>query len=59
MRDEMALDPYIFTREAWRQNREYLIHDGNPPAKKSVNGDDGWEENDDDDWEDEPSTGEE
>jgi len=31
MRDELALDPYIFTREAWRQNREYNIHDGNPP----------------------------
>ena len=45
-RDEMALDPYIFTREAWRQNREYKIYDGNPPSKEST--DDGWQE--DDDW---------
>ena len=45
MRDELALDPYIFTREAWRQNREYKIHDGNPPKKESE--DDGWEE---DEW---------
>jgi len=45
MRDELALDPYVFTREAWRQNREYKIYDGNPPKKQST--DDGWEE---DDW---------
>jgi ABC-type transporter lipoprotein component MlaA len=51
MRDELALDPYIFTREAWRQNREYLIHDGNPPAKQSEEEDD-WE--DEDEWEDKP-----
>lgn len=57
LRDELALDPYVFTREAWRQNREYLIHDGNPPTEKAVNGDDGWEE-DDGDWKDEPPTGE-
>jgi phospholipid-binding lipoprotein MlaA len=46
MRDELALDPYIFTREAWRQRREYLIYDGNPP-KPEVSEDDDWEE---DDW---------
>jgi len=59
LRDELALDPYLFTREAWRQNREYLIYDGNPPAKPSddeENDDwsddsDNWE--DDDNWEDE------
>jgi len=47
MRDELALDPYVFTREAWRQNREYKIYDGNPPRKESD--DDGWEE---DEWAD-------
>ncbi len=35
MRDDMALDPYIFTRNAWRQNRNYLIYDGHPPAMSS------------------------
>jgi len=45
MRDELALDPYIFTREAWIQNREYLIYDGNPPKKESTSDDD-WEEED-------------
>lgn len=30
--NEMALDPYLFTREGWLQHREYLIYDGNPPA---------------------------
>jgi len=31
MVSELALDPYIFTREAWRQNRQYQIYDGHPP----------------------------
>lgn len=31
IRDEAALDAYSFTREAYRQNREYKIYDGNPP----------------------------
>ena len=26
-----AFDPYLFLREAYLQNREYRIHDGNPP----------------------------
>jgi len=30
--NEMALDPYIFTREGWTQHRTFLIYDGNPPA---------------------------
>lgn len=30
-RNELALDPYLFTREAWVQHREYLIYDGHPP----------------------------
>ena len=32
-RDEAAVDPYSFTREAYLQQREYLIHDGNPPTE--------------------------
>ncbi|MDQ6964031.1 MAG: VacJ family lipoprotein [Mariprofundales bacterium] len=44
LRDDMALDTYIFTREAWRQHREFLIYDGSPPSHPSR---DDWE---DDDW---------
>lgn len=33
LRDEAAVDPYIFTREAYLQRRNYLIHDGNPPVE--------------------------
>ncbi len=43
MRDELALDPYVFTREAYTQNRLYKIHDGNPPASKT---NDDWEYDD-------------
>lgn len=32
VRDESALDPYLFVREGYMQQREYLIHDGNLPA---------------------------
>jgi len=57
MRDELALDPYVFTREAWRQQREYKSYDGNPPVK-ALNEDDGFEddgfEEDDFDNEDTP-----
>lgn len=53
MRDEMALDPYVFTREAWRQRREYLVYDGNPPAP--ANSEDDW--GSDDEWSDEPNSG--
>ncbi|OIO71027.1 MAG: hypothetical protein AUJ56_05060 [Zetaproteobacteria bacterium CG1_02_49_23] len=38
MRDELALDSYIFTREAWRQHRQYLIYDGHPPEGKQQKG---------------------
>jgi phospholipid-binding lipoprotein MlaA len=31
LRDEAAVDPYAFTREAYLQQREYKIYDGNPP----------------------------
>lgn len=30
-RDEAALDPYIFTRESYLQNRRFEAYDGNPP----------------------------
>jgi phospholipid-binding lipoprotein MlaA len=30
-RDQAALDPYIFTRESYLQNRQFMIYDGNPP----------------------------
>jgi len=30
-RDEAAIDTYSFTREAYLQQRQQLIHDGNPP----------------------------
>ena len=33
LRDEAAVDPYSFTREAYLQRREYLIHDGNLPTE--------------------------
>lgn len=33
IRDQAALDPYLFVREASLQQREFLIHDGNPPLK--------------------------
>lgn len=33
IRDEAALDPYTFTREAYRQKRVSLIHDGEPPQE--------------------------
>lgn len=31
LRDQNALDPYVFTREAWRQARQSRVYDGNPP----------------------------
>ena len=33
IRDSAAMDPYLFTRESYRQRREYLIHDGDPPRR--------------------------
>jgi phospholipid-binding lipoprotein MlaA len=32
--DEAALDPYVFIREAYKQQRNALIYDGNPPAQE-------------------------
>ena len=31
--DEAAMDPYAFVREAYLQQRQFLIHDGNPPEE--------------------------
>ena len=42
IRDQSGVDPYVFTREAYRQRRTYLVHDGNPPL-------DVFEEDDEDD----------
>ncbi|MDX8398456.1 MAG: VacJ family lipoprotein [Mariprofundaceae bacterium] len=53
MRDELALDPYVFTREAWRGNREYLIYDGNPPEPAESSDDEDWG---DDEFDDEESS---
>jgi len=33
IRDEAAIEPYTFTREAYLQQRENLIYDGNPPIE--------------------------
>ena len=33
LRDEAAIDPYSFTREAYLQSRRNKIYDGNPPAE--------------------------
>jgi len=32
---EKSTDPYISLREAYRQNREFQIYDGNPPTEES------------------------
>jgi phospholipid-binding lipoprotein MlaA len=33
LRDEAAIEPYTFTREAFLQHRQNLIYDGNPPVE--------------------------
>ena len=33
LRDQAALDPYLFTREAYWQQRENLVFDGKPPVE--------------------------
>lgn len=35
-RNEAALDPYVFTREAYTQHRTFLVYDGNPPVDNSL-----------------------
>ena len=33
IRDEAAIDPYVFTKEAYLQRRDHLVFDGNPPVE--------------------------
>lgn len=39
LRDESAIDPYLFTRSAYLQYREQQVHDGNPPEDEDPYGD--------------------
>jgi phospholipid-binding lipoprotein MlaA len=39
-RDQAALDPYIFTRDAYLQYREARIHEGKPTVDPSMYDDD-------------------
>lgn len=34
IREQAALDPYVFTREAYHQRRRYEIYGGNPPLEE-------------------------
>jgi len=36
MLDEVALDPYTFTRDAFLQRRLSLVYDGDPPLKDEL-----------------------
>lgn len=40
--NESAIDPYVFTREAWVQHRSYLIYDGNLPLTDEDFSDEGF-----------------
>jgi phospholipid-binding lipoprotein MlaA len=33
IRDQAALDPYLFVREGYLQQRKHLIYDGHPPPE--------------------------
>jgi phospholipid-binding lipoprotein MlaA len=33
IRDQAALDPYLFVREGFLQQRKHLIYDGDPPPE--------------------------
>ncbi len=39
-RDENAVEPYLFTREAYLQHRKFLIYDGDPPIDNDFSLDD-------------------
>lgn len=39
-----SADPYVFVREAYLQRRNYLIHDGEPPAQDDYGIDEGFDE---------------
>ena len=34
IRDTSAFDPYLFTRDAYRQRRDFLVHDGELPLDR-------------------------
>lgn len=42
--NESAIDPYVFTREAWVQHRSYLIFDGNLPLTDADFSDEGFDD---------------
>jgi len=42
--NELALDPYVFTREAWLQHRDFLIYDGNPPEPELADDEEDFDE---------------
>ena len=44
IRDESAFDPYVFTREAYRQHRTFLVYDGDPPLGDADEDDEDLEE---------------
>lgn len=44
MRDELALDPYIFTRESYYQWRQNRVYDGDLPPRAIINDFDDFEE---------------
>jgi phospholipid-binding lipoprotein MlaA len=33
IRDEAALEPYLFVRDSYLQQRKHLIYDGSPPPE--------------------------
>jgi phospholipid-binding lipoprotein MlaA len=33
IRDEAALEPYLFVRDSYLQQRKHVIYDGNPPPE--------------------------
>ena len=48
IRDTSAFDPYVFTRDAYRQRRDFLVHDGKPPPDRFDDFDDFDDEEDED-----------
>ena len=44
IRDESAFDPYVFTREAYRQRRTFLVYDGDPPIDDFYEDEEGLED---------------
>jgi phospholipid-binding lipoprotein MlaA len=55
--DELAFDPYSFTRDAYLARRRSLVYDGNPPEDDGAEDDDA-EDDDPDDGDDDAADGE-